>query len=95
MTTTNEKLASLDEAIEYLMPEAQEYVEMLAGIRWSTTKDNYGRVLEILSRLQGDTAPLFLIALVRAGYPSDTAHQIVQLMGWPRIVAALIDNEGK
>lgn len=94
-TMTDEVLARIDAAIELILPEAQEYVKGILGQRIKTTQDNYGNVLHTLAVLDGEMAPLFLIAMVRAGYPQRTALQLVTLMGWPSIVAALIEREAK
>jgi hypothetical protein len=82
---TDEQLEAIDEAVENLRPEAKEYVTSLDAIRLRTTKDNYGEVLQFLVKLQKDAgtgAPLFLVAMVREGYPLVTATQLVGLLGW-------------
>ncbi len=81
----------IDAAVDVVRPEAREFVAILSkGIK--TTKDNYGRVLALLSKLEGETAPLFLIAMVREGYPADTADQLVTLFQWPVSVREAIER---
>lgn len=95
-TITDEQFTRIDAAVDVILPEAQEYVDRILRDPIKTTKDNYGKVLAFLSGFPaggGETAALFLIALVRAGYPQWTALQLVQLMGWPSTVAALIERE--
>jgi len=72
----------LNKAIDLLLPEATEVVNKALNGR-QTTKDGYGLVLSFLSSLNDRVmAQIFLLSCVKAGYPSDTADQIKQIMGW-------------
>lgn len=96
MTMSPEALAQIDNALDLIRPEATDYVKSLDEIKIKTTQDNYGSVMSFLSRLQkesGEMAPLFLIAMVGAGYPRGTASQLVTVMGWPSSVEQLLTRE--
>lgn len=97
VTITDEQLGQIDAAVDVILPEAQEYVDRILRDPIKTTKDNYGKVLAFLTGFPSgsETGALFLIALVRAGYPRRTALQLVGIMGWPSTVAALIEREAK
>ena len=74
----------LNKCISLLRPEADEVVKQaLNGLQ--TTKDGYGLVMSYCSKIAENSktvAQVFLLACVEAGYPSDTADQIKQIMGW-------------
>ena len=97
MTMAPEALKQIDNALDTIRPEAKEYVTSLDEIRIKTTKDNYGPVLAFLGKLKedagSDMAPLFLIAMVGAGYPLGTAQQLRSLLGFPMTVDALLTRE--
>ena len=67
-------------AIDSLRPEAKEFVESIMKDKFKTTKDNYGKVLAFVSPLGKNGAMYFLAAMVREGYPKDTAVQISQML---------------
>ena len=75
-------LSQINAAVDYLQPEAEEYVGMIKDEPIPLTKDNYGKVMAFLSGL-GEAGWIFLIAMVRAGYPADTAEQLARIMGYP------------
>jgi hypothetical protein len=86
MTPTEQK-ELMNKVIEDLRPEAREYVKSIMGDKFKTTKDNYGKVMGFLSSLSEKAgtktaAILFLAAMVREGYPKDTASQLGNIMGW-------------
>lgn len=83
-------LDRVDAAVDVLREDAAEYVRTLDEVRIKTTKDSYGRVMELLTRLDGEAAPLFLIAMVREGYPLATAEQLATLYGWSASVPILL-----
>lgn len=92
----DETLARIDAALDTIRPEAKEYVDSLGKIKIKTTQDNYGQVLQFLTKLQkdaGEMAPLFLIAMVGEGYPLVTAEQLSTLFGWPSSVSSLLTRE--
>lgn len=90
---TDDQLSAIDDAIDTVMPEATEYVEALNEIRFPTTQDNYGTVMTFLSKLPDGTGPVFLLALVRAGYPASTGEQLARVMGYRHAVSDLIVRE--
>ena len=93
MTMTNGVLQRIDAAVDTIRPEAREYVTSLDERRIKTTKDSYGDVMQLLSRLDGEMAPLFLIAMVGEGYPLTTADELARLYGWPSTVTSLLQRE--
>lgn len=69
--------AQIIEAItEMLRPEAREAVE--ACKKNVTTKDGYGSALAILSTM-GQYKKVFVEAMVREGYPADTAKTLLEI----------------
>jgi hypothetical protein len=97
MTMASEALAQIDKALDTIRQEAKEYVTSLDEIKIKTTKDNYGPVLAFLTKLKDDAdadmAKLFLIAMVGAGYPLETASQLNTLFGWPATIDSLLTRE--
>ena len=68
-------------AIEAVRPEAKEFVDAIMNEPIKTTENNYGKVMAFLSTLDNQNiAKLFLVAMVREGYPQTTADQISQLL---------------
>ena len=49
------------------------------------TKDGYGTVLRFLSKLSPVQGKLILLALVKKGYPRETAQKIWRIMGWNQL----------
>ena len=93
MNATSEQLAKVDEAVDLVRPEAADFVKALDLDHMRTTKDNYGRVMSMLSKLEVQTAILFLIAMVGEGYPLVTATQLSHIMGWPSQIDDLLSRE--
>lgn len=91
MAMTPEQKARFNQIIDSFAPEAREFVQSLKG-KPATTKDNYGTVMSFLQstfKLGEETpdskknkilAVLFLHAMVKAGYNSQTASQICQIL---------------
>jgi len=83
MTLDPEKRAKYLQFIESIRPEAKDLVRELLDDKMKTTKDNYGKLMAILS---GKTFPsklvaqLFLAAMVKEGYPKDTANTVNDLI---------------
>jgi hypothetical protein len=67
-------------AVDSLRPEAKEFVEKIMNDKLKTTKDNYGRVLAFLSSFNKAESMFFLAAMIREGYPKETAIQISQML---------------
>ena len=95
MTTTmnDDVLERIDAAVDMVRPEAKEFVTAIDLDRMKTTQDGYGRVMAMLSRLDGEMGALFLIAMVGEGYPLITADKLVGIMGWPSTVSVLLQRE--
>jgi hypothetical protein len=68
-----------DLAIIKLEPEAKEIIALV--MKSQSTKDGYGRVMQILDGFPKGAQRLILAAMVRYGYPEDTAMQIGEIMG--------------
>jgi hypothetical protein len=86
-------LAKVDKAVDEVRPEAVEYLRILDGEQIRTTKDSYGNVMALLSKLGGgEMAALFLIALVREGYPLGTAESLSGIMGFPATIPPLLQR---
>lgn len=77
-----ERKKKFEEVVELLRPDAKEFVMNVMGNQVKTTKDNYGHVMGFLSQLKPPMGQLFLMAMVKEGYPKNTADQIKQIMGW-------------
>lgn len=73
---TNEKLAL---AIKMFAPEAKEVVEM--AMKDLSTKDGYGKVMQIISPFPKDMQKLFLAAMIQQGYPVSTAQYLTEILG--------------
>lgn len=68
-------------AIEAIRPEAKEFVDAMINEPIKTTENNYGKVMSFLSTFDNpNLAKLFLVAMVREGYPQTTADQISQIL---------------
>jgi hypothetical protein len=73
---------AINAAIEKIRPVAKELIAEIEKTP-ATTKDHYGEVMGFLSNLGSKKiGQLFLAAMVREGYPKDTASQLTTLMGW-------------
>lgn len=82
---TPEQKVVMDKFIDALRPEAKELVDSVLSATMITTKDNYGAVMSFLGKLDNQiTQKVFLWAMVKEGYPADTAIQIASLMGLSR-----------
>jgi hypothetical protein len=78
--TTEQKEKYL-KAIEAIRPEAKEFVDAMMNEPIMTTENNYGQVMAFLSTFDNrNLAKLFLVAMVREGYPRSTAGQISQIL---------------
>jgi len=77
-----ERKKKFEEVVELLRPDAKEFVMNVMGNQVKTTKDNYGHVMGFLGQLKPPMGQLFLMAMVKEGYPKNTADQIKQIMGW-------------
>jgi hypothetical protein len=77
-----ERKKKYEEVVEALRPDAKEFVDQMLKDPMKTTKNNYGKVMSFLSQLKPPMGQLFLMAMVKEGYPKITADQLKQLMGW-------------
>ena len=69
--------------VEKLRPEAKKVVNMMMNEPKKTTKDNYIKVVSILSEFNDDRMSLFfLMAMEREGYPKTTCARLRRMMGW-------------
>ncbi len=83
MALTCEQRERFEAIVEKLRPEAKEFVSQMLNDPQKTTKDNYGKVMGLLSGFKdGRMGFLFLMAMEREGYPKSTANQLRQIMGW-------------
>jgi hypothetical protein len=85
MALTPEQKERYLKIVEALRPEAKEFTDQMMKDPIKTTKDNYGKVMAFISKLEEDKkgfGMLFLIAMQKEGYPAGTAGQIRQIMGW-------------
>ena len=82
---TPDQKIMFDKAVESVRPEAKEFVDILLKDPMKTTKDNYGKAMAFLSRIENKTTQkVFILAMVKEGYPVDTAIQLTSLMGLSR-----------
>jgi hypothetical protein len=82
---TCEQKERFEKAVEMLRPDAKEFTETMLNDPIKTTQNNYGRVMAFLSGIKSPAmAQLFLIAMVREGYPKQTADTLRQIMGWAK-----------
>ena len=77
-----ERKKKFEEVVELLRPDAKEFVQEMLKDRMKTTQNNYGKVMSFVSQLKPPMGQLFLMAMVKEGYPKITADQIKQIMGW-------------
>ena len=82
--TEAEQNAFVNDLVEFFRPEAREIVqEALNGrsLYAQTTKDGYGLVLGLLSKLDPTMQYILLAAMVREGYPAETARDLAASLG--------------
>lgn len=82
--TETEQRTYAEQLVEFFRPEARELVrEALTGesLYSLTTKDGYGYVLGALTGLEPALQGIVLTAMVREGYPMDSAGAIAQILG--------------
>jgi len=82
---TEEQRERFTKIVDLLRPDAKEHVKELMADPYKTTKDNYAKVMALVSALEKDnkgTGQLFLVAMVKEGYPKQTADQIRSILGW-------------
>jgi hypothetical protein len=81
-TQTCERKEAFEKVVEMLREDAKVFTSQMLKDPMKTTQNNYGKVMGFLSQLKPPMGQLFLMAMVKEGYPKITADQIKQIMGW-------------
>ena len=79
---TPEEKQKLLNAIELLRAVAKALVQLVMSEPLET-KDNYAKVLAFMSGMEASKLKqqLFLLAMIKEGYPKDTAMEIANILG--------------